>query len=161
MFRSHALPGTEDKYVRIILFSGLVIQIISAINAIGYWHPDQHHSIIEFATYKLGITPAELMAREFPEQVRQTLQVYVFLGFYKVMQFLHLDNAYTAHTILRLITSLLNFTLYNYVILRTFKNNRRLTLYTLLIIANFSWALPYVKTLFNSETFGGLAYSIV
>ena len=51
MFRSHALPGTEDKYVRIILFSGLVIQIISAINAIGYWHPDQHHSIIEFATY--------------------------------------------------------------------------------------------------------------
>jgi len=158
MVRSHALPGTEDKYVRIILFSGLVIQIIWAINAIGYWHPDQHHSIIEFATYKLGITPAELMAREFPEQVRQTLQVYVFLGFYKVMQFLHLDNAYTAHTILRLITSLLNFTLYNYIILRTFKNNRRLTLYTLLIIANFSWALPYVKTLFNSETFGGLAY---
>ena len=33
-----------------------------------------------------------------------------------------------------------------------------MTLYTLLIIANFSWALPYIRTLFNSETFGGLAY---
>ena len=85
MFRNHAFPGTQDKWVRIILISGFVIQIVSAINAIGYWHPDQQHSIIEFATYKLGITPVELMAREFPEQVRQTLQVYVFLGFYKLM----------------------------------------------------------------------------
>ena len=158
MFRNHACPETQDKWVRIILISGFVIQIVSAINAIGYWHPDQQHSIIEFATYKLGITPVELMAREFPEQVRQTLQVYVFFGFYKVMQFLHLDDAYRAHTILRLITSLLGFALYNTIILSTFKDSRRLTLYTLLIIANFSWALPYIRTLFNSETFGGLAY---
>ena len=158
MFPSHAPHATEDKYVRIILFSALAIQIISAVNAIGYWHPDQQHSIIEFATYKLGITPEELMAMEFPNKIRQTIQVYLFLGFYKVMMFLHLDNAYTANMILRLITSLLGFTLFNTIILRTFEHDRRLTLYTLLILANFSWSLPYIRTQFNSETFGGLAF---
>ncbi len=158
MFRSHFWPRAEDKTVHIILFSGLVIQLISAINAVGYWHPDQQHSIIEFATYKMGITPLELMAWELPAQGRQTLQVYVFLGFYKVMQFLHLDEAYTAHTILRVIISLLNFTLFNYIILRIFEKDRRITLYTLLLVANFSWMLPYVKTLFNAEIVGGLTY---
>ena len=158
MFRSYAWPGAEDKNIRIILFSGLVIQLISAINAIGYWHPDQQHSIIEFATYKMGITPLELMAWELPAQGRQTIQVYVFLGFYKVMQFLHLGDAYTAHTILRVITGLLNFTLFNYIILRIFEKDRRITLYTLLLVANFSWMLPYVKTLFSSEIAGGLTY---
>jgi phosphatidylinositol glycan class B len=154
----NTLPLVSDRNVYILLFAAFVIQIISALNAIGYWHPDQHHSVLEFATYKLGITPAELMAREFPEQVRQTIQVYVFLGFYKAMQLLHLDDPYTAHTILRVITSLLSFMLFNYIILSTFRNDRRLTLYTLLIIANFSWSLPYIRTLFNSESFGGLAY---
>jgi phosphatidylinositol glycan class B len=153
---SHAI---HDKYVRIILLSALAIQIISAVNAIGYWHPDQHHSIIEFASYKLGITPAKYMTMmEFPNQIRQTIQVWVFMGFYKVMQFLHLDNAYTANMILRVITSLLGFTLFNYILLRTFEHDRRLTLYILLILANFSWALPYARTQFTSENFGSLAY---
>lgn len=158
MFHNRALPGFLDRNVYIILFSALVIQMISALNAIGYWHPDQHHSIIEFATYKMGITPVELMARELKEQVRQTIQVYLFLEFYKTMQFLHLGDPYTAHTILRVITSLLNFTLFNYIILRTFRNDSRQTLYTVLLIANFSWSLPYIKTLFSSESFGGLTY---
>ena len=157
-FRDNPLLGAWDRNVFFILLAGLIIQLISALNAIGYWHPDQHHSIIEFATYKLGITPAELMAREFPEQVRSTIQVYLFLGFYKAMQCLQLGDPYTAHTILRVITSLLNFILYNYIILRTFRNDGRQTLYILLLIANFSWTLPYIRTLFNSESFGGLTY---
>lgn len=148
----------DDENVRIILFVALAVQIIFAVNAIGYWHPDQHHSIIEFATYKLGITPLELMARELPEQVRQTLQVWVFLGVYQIMQFLHLGDAYTVDTVLRAITGLLNFALFNYIILRTFRSDSRLTLYTVLIIANFSWTLPYIRTQFSSEVYGGLTY---
>jgi phosphatidylinositol glycan class B len=158
LFGNNGLSGTWDRNISLIIFSGFIIQMISALNAIGYYHPDQHHSIIEFATYKLGITPFNLMTREFPEQVRQTLQVYLFLGFYQAMQFLHLGDPYTAHTILRIITSLLNFTLFNYIILRTFRNDSRLTLYLLLLSANFSWAFPFIKTLFSSETFGGLTY---
>jgi len=158
VFPKQLLLGIWDRNVFFIIFSGLIVQMISALNAIGYWHPDQHFSIIEFATYKLGITPFELMARELPEQVRSTIQVYLFLGFYKAMQSLQLGDPYTAHTILRVITSLLNFTLFNTIILRTFRNDNRPTLYILLLIANFSWALPYIRTLFNSESFGGLTY---
>ena len=148
----------DDRYLRAILIAGLVVQVVSAVHAIGYWHPDQQHSIIEFATYKLGITPPELMARELAEEVRQTLQVYVFLVFYQLMRWLHLDDAYTAHTILRVVVSLLNFTLFKYIVLRALGDRRRVTLYAVLLLANFSWAFPYVRTQFSSESLGGLTY---
>ncbi len=147
-----------DKTTRMILFAGFVIQIITALNVVGYFHPDQHFSIIEFATYKLGITPKELLAWEFSNRVRPTIQVYLFLGFYKFMQFIHLDNAYTSDLILRILVSCAGFILYNFIILKQFKNDSKITLYIVLGIANFSWFLPYVNTLFSSEIMGGLVF---
>ncbi len=147
-----------DKTTRIILFAGFALQIITALNVVGYFHPDQHFSIVEFATYKMGITPEELLAWEFPNQVRPTIQVYLFLGFYKLMQFLHLDYAYTSDLILRIIVSSTGFVLYNYIIIRQFKDDSKSTLYIILGIANFSWFLPYVNTLFSSEIMGGMVY---
>ncbi|MEW6184635.1 MAG: hypothetical protein AB1585_02715 [Thermodesulfobacteriota bacterium] len=151
-------PILGERAVFWVLLSGLIIQFISALYATGYWHPDQQHSIIEFATYKMGITPANLMAQELKEQVRPTLQVYLFLGYFKAMQFLHLGDPYQAHTFLRILTSLLNFILFHYILLRIFSQDRKQTLILLLLISNFSWSLPYLRTLFTSENLGGLAF---
>ena len=149
---------TLDKTTRIILFAAFVIQLITALNGVGYFHPDQHFSIIEFATYKLGITSEEHLVWEFSNRIRPTIQVYLFLGFYKFMQFLHLDYAYTSDLILRIIVSCAGFILYNIIILKQFKNDSKSTLYIILGIANFSWFLPYIHSLFSSETLGGLVY---
>ena len=53
---------------RLILFAGLLIQIITAINAIGYLHPDQHFQLIEFAGFKLGLTERALLPADFDYQ---------------------------------------------------------------------------------------------
>jgi phosphatidylinositol glycan class B len=125
---------------------------------VGYFHPDQHFSIIEFASYKLGITSADQMAWEFPNKVRPTIQVYLFIGFYYIMDFLGLSNGYSTLTVLRIIVVILNFLLFNYIILKEFKNKNQKLLIIILLVGNFSWIFPYYKTLFNSENFGAIFY---
>jgi hypothetical protein len=156
---SHSLePSSWTRDLVLTLAIALVVQVVSAWNAIGYWHPDQHHSIIEFATYELGITPEELMAREFAEQVRQTLQVYVFLVFYRAMDAIGLGDAYDAHTVLRLVTSLMTFALFNAIALRTFRDDPPFIRYSVLLLTNFTWTFPYIRTLFSSEVYGSLVF---
>jgi phosphatidylinositol glycan class B len=74
------------------------------------------------------------------------------------MQFLHLGDPYLAHTILRVLTAFLNFLFFNYLLLRLFSQDKKPSLVILLLIANFSWSLPYIRTLFTSENFGGLTF---
>jgi len=148
----------QKSTIYLILLTALIIHIIQAVQAVGYFHPDQHFSIIEFASYKLGMTSADQMAWEFPNKVRPTIQVYLFLGFYHILDFLGLGDAYTSLTILRVIVVLLNFALFNYIILKEFKNNNQTLLIIILLVGNFSWIFPYYKTLFNSENFGAIFY---
>jgi phosphatidylinositol glycan class B len=136
----------------------LIIHLIQAVQAIGYFHPDQHFSIIEFASYKLGFTSADQMAWEFPNKVRPTLQVYLFLGYYYLIDLLNLGDAYTSLTLLRVLVVLLNFVLFNYIILKEFKTSSQTLLIIIILVGNFSWFYPYHKTLFNSENFGAIFY---
>ncbi len=152
------LDKNVKRTIYLILLFALVIHVIQAIQAVGYFHPDQHFSIIEFASYKLGFSSADQMAWEFPNKVRPTMQVYLFLGFYQLMDLLNLGDAYTSLTILRLFVVLLNFILFNYIIFREFKSENQILLIIILLVANFSWFYPYNKTLFNSENFGAIFY---
>jgi len=150
--------GQIENTIWAILFIAFITQMAMAIQSVGYFHPDQHFQIIEFAMNKLGIATDERQTWEFFNHVRPTLQVYIYLGYFKIMQFLHMDYAYTSDMVLRILISSLGFLLYNYIIIREFRNDQKSTLYIVLIIANFSWFLPYVNTLFSSEILGGLIY---
>jgi phosphatidylinositol glycan class B len=147
-----------DKPIFLILCTGFIVQLISSYQAIGYWHPDQHFSVIEFASYKLGITPENLLAWEYPNKVRPTIQVYMFILFSHLLKILNIENGYTVLSILRILLGMLNFILFNYLILKHFGKDRRIILYSILIIANFSWSFPYVRTLFNSEIMASLVF---
>jgi len=148
----------QNNTVFLILLTALIVHIIQAVQAIGYFHPDQHFSIIEFGSYKLGLTSADQMAWEFPNKARTTIQVYLFLGFYHIMDLLSLGDAYTSLKILRVIVVLLNFVLFNYIIIKEFKNNNQTLLIIILLVGNFSWFFPYYRTLYNSENFGAIVY---
>jgi len=150
--------NNTKKIIYLFLSIALIIHVIQAIQAVGYFHPDQHFSIIEFASYKLGFSSADQMAWEFPNKVRPTIQVYLFLGYYHLMDLLNLGEAYISLAILRVIVVLINFLLFNYVITREFKSENQNLLIIVLLVANFSWFYPYHKTMFNSENFGAIFY---
>ena len=53
-----------------IYFISILSLLISSIFSVGFFHPDEHYQILEFANYKMGnINPTQL-PWEFHEKIR-------------------------------------------------------------------------------------------
>jgi phosphatidylinositol glycan class B len=148
----------NDPKLRLILVAGLIIQVVVAITATGSYHPDQHFQIIEFSSYQTGTPNSAASIWEFNHPIRPTLQVYLFSGWHYLMGSIGINNPYTELTILRIIVGLLMFGLFNLIAIYYFKNEQKKVLYSVLLILNFSWFLPYVKVQFSSEMMSALFF---
>ena len=73
----------KDRKLQMILAGGLIIQLVTCITATGFYHPDQHFSIIEFSSWQLGKESGVSYVWEFTHFVRPSLQIYMFSGYYK------------------------------------------------------------------------------
>jgi phosphatidylinositol glycan class B len=148
----------KDRKLQMILAGGFIIQLVTCITATGFYHPDQHFSIIEFSSWHLGKESGVSYVWEFTHFVRPSLQIYLFSGYYKLCTFLNIDDPYTQLTLLRIVLGLAMFTVFNLLALFYFKNKSPKVLYSVLLILNFSWMLPYTRTLFCSEIVSSLFF---
>ena len=146
----------KDRKLQLILAGGLIIQLITCITAIGFYHPDQHFSIIEFSSWQLGKESGVSYVWEFTHFVRPSLQIHLFSAYYSICTTLGINDPYLQLTILRVMLGLAMFILFNLLSLYYFKNEKPKILYSVLLIMNFSWMLPYSRTLFNSEIVSSL-----
>ena len=101
-----------------IYFISIISLIISSIFSVGFFHPDEHYQILEFANYKLGNISSDKLPWEFHEKIRPTIQPIIALSLIKFLKIFNIFSPFLATIILRLISSLLCFytlkTLYNY-----------------------------------------------
>jgi phosphatidylinositol glycan class B len=111
---------------------------------------DQHFQIVEFSLFQLGKPNGAVTVWEIEHFVRPTLQVYLFSGFYLVCNVLSITDPYVQLTILRVILGVSMFAVFNLIALYYFRNDRKILFYVLLLL-NFSWVLPYTRTLYCSE----------
>ena len=139
-----------NKRLRWVLLGSLLVQLIFCITQVGFLHPDQHFQLIEFSSWQLGEPSGATGVWELNSHIRPTLQVYLFSGFMAVCRFFHVQDAYVQLTILRLITGMLAFGLFNVLGIYYFKSDKK-RLYLVLLLLNLSWTLPYIRTLFSSE----------
>jgi len=149
---------SKDRNLRLILLAGLIIQLIVAYTATGSYHPDQHFQIIEFSSYQMATPNGAAALWEFYNPVRPTLQIYSFSGWHYLISAVGIDNPYTELTILRIILGMGMFFLFNAIAIYYFKDAQKKILYSVLIILNFSWFLPYVKVQFSSEIVSALFF---
>src|SRR5436190_16012486 len=89
----------KDRKLQMILAGGLIIQLVTCITATGFYHPDQHFSIIEFSSWQLGKESGVSYVWEFTHFVRPSLQIYLFSGYYKFCNFLNINDPYTQLTL--------------------------------------------------------------
>jgi phosphatidylinositol glycan class B len=151
MLKQIIKPVCADRKLQLILTTGLVVQILFAVTATGFYHPDQHFSIVEFSSYQSGEQHAADKVWEFRNPVRPTLQVYVFTVWHWLMKMAGISNPYLEMTLLRIVLSLFQFIVFNLVLLHFLKDEQKKTVHLSALILNFSWFLPYCRTLFNSE----------
>jgi Alg9-like mannosyltransferase family. len=126
--------------------------LISAIFTIGYYHPDEHYQIIEFAEMKLGhISPMDL-PWEYQAGIRPMLQPFICYLSFKFLSFFGITDPYQLSLFLRLLTAF-----YAAVVVSSFvKNTQYLINPGLLLIykplSYFIWFIPFLSTRFSSET---------
>jgi len=65
---------------RTLLLAGLGVYILTAFASQGYLQSDEHFQVLEFADYKLGVTPAADLPWEFQQQIRPALQPALAVG---------------------------------------------------------------------------------
>jgi phosphatidylinositol glycan class B len=139
---------TENKIQIISIISLITCSIFS----VGFYHPDEHYQIIEFANYKLGHTNASQLPWEFHERIRPTIQPIIALSLIKFLKIFNIFSPFLATIILRLISSLLCFytlkTLYNYYH-SEFEDTNYRKLFK--ILSFLSWFLIFIGARYTSE----------
>lgn len=148
----------QDRKLQLILAIMLIVQIITAINQVGFFQPDQHFQIIEFSSYQLHRPSSVHFVWEFAAQMRPTIQVYLFSAYRLACEALGIHDSYLQLTIMRVLLSIVLFSFFTFMVFYYFRNSERKILLYVLMILNFSWALPYTRTLFSSEMLSSLFF---
>lgn len=94
---------------RPLILLGLSLRIAGAFLSEGYIHLDEHYQILEFASYKLGRTPAERLPWEFHERMRPALQPAIVFALEKGLAFLGIHDPFLTASVARLIPALTGF----------------------------------------------------
>lgn len=147
----------SSKKLQAVFYIGFLVQLIFCFTSVGYFHPDQHFQIIEFSSYQLGKSNAGTRVWEFASHIRPTIQVYFFSGYRYCCELLGITNAFTQLTILRLLQGCLLFYIFNWLAFFYCKHNSK-KLFIVLLLINFTWLLPYTRTLFSSEMFAAIFF---
>jgi phosphatidylinositol glycan class B len=92
-----------------LFISSLFVFIITAFFSEGYYHPDEHFQILEFANYKLGNSPASDLPWEFKEQIRPALQPALAYSTIKFLNFTGITSPFSHALLLRVLTALLSW----------------------------------------------------
>ena len=153
---SLVFTGRKKYFILAIV---VIVFFITAYNSHGFYHPDEHYQILEFANAKLGLQSTETLAWEYRDQIRPTLQPLVCYFVFKILYVLNIVNPYNQAFCLRLLTALFAFIAIHFFVRNTkhlFENKAIQNGYSLL--SYFLWFIPFLNVRFSSETWSGLFF---
>lgn len=148
----------KDAGMRRLLLAAGFIQVFICVTAIGIYHPDQHFQLIEFSMHQLHQPSAAPVVWEYSAQIRSTLQVYLFSAYYEVSTWIGIHDPYVQLEILRIVFGLGLFVFFNAITLYYVRKEQRGYILLTLALLNFSWILPYTRTLFSSEMLSSVLF---
>jgi GPI mannosyltransferase 3 len=150
--------AASHKSIFWILLCGFIVQVITSVTQIGVSSADQHFQIIEFSLNQLGKPNGAVQVWEYDHYVRPTLQVYMFSAYHLLCNSLGITDPYAQLTILRVVLGIVMWLVFNLLVFRFLRNATARVFIVGLLLVNFSWALPYTRTLFSSEMMSSLFF---
>ncbi|MBI3534310.1 MAG: hypothetical protein HY072_02310 [Deltaproteobacteria bacterium] len=153
---------SEWRFLWRWLFVSLGFHLLTAYFSVGYHSPDEHFQIVEFAGYKLGLTPLKDLAIEFSERMRPWMLPAICTGIANFLQIIGIQNPFTWALCFRLFASLMGWlscvvlTLCLQEWIPNSKRTRRTAILVLLLI----WFLPVLHARPSSENLAGSSFLI-
>jgi len=149
----------KNSFYALVLAVAAILFFITAYNSHGFYHPDEHYQIVEFAQAKLGIIDTKTLAWEYHEQIRPTAQPMLCFFVLKVLHAFKIVNPYHQTLCLRLLTAFFALIAIHFFVKNTqnfFENKIIQKGYYLL--SYFLWFIPFLSVRFSSETWAGLLF---
>lgn len=144
---------------RIILVFLLLVVFVTAWNSLGYFHPDEHFQLLEFASYKVGNpnTSVSALTWEFPAQIRPAMQVYVAFVAMKFFSLIHAFDPFLIAKVLRFASAVLS--LFCFWLLYKVKEKENPDSGLIYLVSAIGlWFLPFLSVRFSSETWSGALF---
>ena len=137
----------------------LAFHLIAAFFSVGHHSVDEYFQILEFLSFKRGVTPAHDLAVEYQERMRPWLQPFLYLQLVHAWEWLGVHNPFTWAWSMRLATGLLGWAGTYGLALRSrdwFRDPRaqRFCVMALALI----WFFPALHVRPSSESLGGSAF---
>ena len=142
----------DNRYYIIFVITGLIVYTITAFMSKGYYHPDEHYQILEFANYKLGNIQRADLPWEYQFSMRSSFMPWI--AYYIIKLF---NNPFHATLVLRLITAVMSVTAISFFIHaynQTIEKHNKVVFYFLSFLL---WVLPFINVRFSSETWSGIS----
>lgn len=150
-----------DRELRRSLIVLAVITAITAWFSKLFYFPDEHYQVLEFMSYKLGITHAADLPWEYSARIRPWLQPLVYFLIAKLLFWLGLKDLFVVTFILRLATgvfSLLALGFFVKAVLPTIEGTEERRVFVrYLPLFGF---LPYLFVRTSSETFSAAFFAL-
>ena len=135
---------------------GAVVLIITAYFSTGFHHWDEHFQILEFAGYKLGITPYQDLPWEYAARIRPAILPSLALLVHHLFTLFGSSDPFAVAFFLRLLSAALSFTA-TMLMIRVFLPgiaDERLR-YAFVLLTFFTWFAVYGAVRFSSENWSG------
>jgi phosphatidylinositol glycan class B len=150
-----------DKELRRSLLILAVVIVVTAWFSELFYFPDEHYQVLEFMSYKLGITPASDLPWEFRAHIRPWFQPLVYFLIAKPLIVLGLRDMFAIAFVLRLATGLFSLAalaLFARAVLPTIEGEEeQRALVRYLPLFGF---LPYLFVRTSSETFSAAFFAV-
>lgn len=149
-----------EKPWQIYLLSASALLIL-AYSSIGYYHPDEHFQILEFAAWKLNLTPPGELAWEFHYQMRPAIQPAIVVAIHHIFAFFGCKNPFTIAFFLRILSACLSF-FSMWMIYQTYSKGVKEGILQkwFLSLSFLLWFALYNDVRFSSETWSGSIFII-
>ncbi|WP_066630347.1 glycosyltransferase family protein [Labilibacter marinus] len=147
------------QYKKLFFIVVFLIYLLFSYKNDGYYNPDEHFQIIEFANYKMGNTPLENLAWEYEARIRPTLQSTICMGIFTTLNSLHISAPFSQSFILRVISALaclLVLIYFSKAASQFIKQKENEALFYILTYLFFF--IPIIGVRFTSENWSGLSF---
>ena len=150
-----------DRELRRSLGVLAVVTLVTAWFSVTFYFPDEQYQVLEFMSFKLGITPASSLPWEFGARIRPWFQPGVYFLIARPLIALGVTDMFTVAFILRLLTGLFSLTalaLFVRALLPTIEGEeqKRAFVHTLPLFG----FLPYLFVRTSSETFSAAFFAL-
>ena len=147
----------RGKYL-ITIIAAVAIFIVTAVSNYGYYNPDEHYQIVEYAGIKTASFDPKI-SWEYEAQIRPMLQPTICAAFLKVFSWLSISDPFVQTMLMRIFTAFLSLAVILYFVKNTisaFPDERKR--FGFFIVSLLLWFIPCLSVRFSSEIYGGMFF---